>query len=304
MKRFILTACLLLVTLDVPVYAVDSTYVKLAEHGAFFFRIPDHDHFRSQGPSGNIDTIVESDYTLQAGWPATGHGSDSTVTETSSFSGDTLVLAIIDSIRGGISIQDTIHFTIVFDATLSLIRTLQMQHRMRSSFDFGFENVSDSLSLTQVPYSIDKNVLTLSLADDGAHNHITMFGAYRYIESDDGSGGAAKQIDIHSITLSNASGGVLQMVLGAKVKLALSSPAGHAKKLEVYPNPCNNSLTLSLAGLDGPTPIQIVDLLGRSILRTTANAGSQLARIPVSNLGQGTYELLTPSGRSTFVVNR
>jgi hypothetical protein len=304
MKRYFLTVLLLLLVSDVPAFAIDSTYVKMAAHGAFFFRIPDRDHYRSQGPSGNIDTIVESNYKLQAGWPATGHGSDSTLTEASSFSGDTLVLVITDSIRGGVSIQDTIRFTIVFDTTLSLVRTLQMQHRMRSSFDFGFENVFDSLSLSQVPYSIDKNVLTLSLADDSTHNHITMFGAYRYIESDDGGGGAAKQIDIHSITLSNASSGVFQMVLGATLKLAISSVAARAKTFQVYPNPCNTSLTLALAPLDVPTPIKVVDLLGRSVLQTTANAGSQLVRVPVSNLGQGTYELLTPSGRSTFVVSR
>ncbi len=72
--------------------------------------------------------------------------------------------------------------------------------------------------------------------------------------------------------------------------------------LNLYPNPANNVLNIELKDISTPLNVQIVNLLGETVISTALN--HQISTLNVSNMPSGVYFVQTENGASTKFIKQ
>lgn len=89
--------------------------------------------------------------------------------------------------------------------------------------------------------------------------------------------------------------------------IGMAELAGEAS-IEVFPNPSNGMITVTLEGMEGQGVLEVMEVSGRIALSTNLKAGETTKRLDLSDLSNGTYFVnLRQNGKVTrekFVLAR
>ena len=103
----------------------------------------------------------------------------------------------------------------------------------------------------------------------------------------------------YDVVVGNSMGGVALYTQNVILSVA-NMDAPNSSFFNLFPNPVNDVLYLQFDNINQPSKIQveIVDVLGKSVLKTTVR--SEIENIDISNLSIGTYLLQANNGKQIF----
>ncbi len=221
------------------------------------------------------------------------------VNPTVTLSNDTLRVSIPNDLDAG-----QLNFIAVFDSKLHSIKSLSYDGSTTQGFGMGVGSKSWHLHMHDLPYSID-----------AAGNLISDMGGVDVLQSMDTFAMTERVYQGQNPRIADMtyqtnygypidSNGSLRFSFEiGDSKPALVRARGVSAGLECYPNPATSTLSVYCPTEESQL-ITVVDMLGRTRVTQRLHRGSASLNLDVRSLENGTYVLMTKSGRATCVFSR